>query len=390
MKAAVTTVNDNSGRNAMDDSRGWPARSGLPVSRREFLAGTAAVLAAGRGGLVNAARAAADNQLRVLRFGAGVRSIGPLNINFLIGEALGYNRQEGFRVEHHALGTNSNVIAALGQGEIDVGVTSLSFLLPPYVKGQLPPIMNFFEHTYPFKYDVVVKPDSPIGSYEDLRGKKIGVADLGTSDYPMTRALLAGIGIDPTKDVASWIAVGNGVQAGVALERGVIDALAYYDTGFGEIEAAGIKFRTLPRPAKIPMIGGLYLGSLRSLIEKDRALVVGYGRSVAKAEEFIMANPRAGAKVFLDMYPDLKKRNASMDEAIDAILFPVKRRMRLWPPPYANTKKGFIREEDLREEADFVGVQVADFKPLYTNALIDEINDFDVEAIRKEAREYPV
>ena len=38
----------------------------------------------------------------------------------------------------------------------------------------------------------------------------------------------------------TWIAVGAGVTAGVALQRGVIDALAYFDTGFGQIDAAGI------------------------------------------------------------------------------------------------------------------------------------------------------
>ena len=68
--------------------------------------------------------------------------------------------------------------------------------------------------------------------------------------------MLNDIGIDPNKDV-SWLAVGEGSTAGVALTRGDIDALGYFDSGFGTIENAGIKLRYLPRPSKVPMIGGL-------------------------------------------------------------------------------------------------------------------------------------
>ncbi len=63
----------------------------------------------------------------------------------------------------------------------------------------------------------------------------------------MTKNVLRSLGIDPDKDV-KWTAVGNGIPAGVALDRGAIDALAYYDTGFGQIEAAGMAIEMLPRP----------------------------------------------------------------------------------------------------------------------------------------------
>ncbi|WP_164252393.1 ABC transporter substrate-binding protein, partial [Stenotrophomonas maltophilia] len=76
---------------------------------------------------------------------------------------------------------------------------------------------------------VVVKPSSAIRCYADLKGKRVGVSDFGATEYPVTRNVLKTLGIDPDADV-KWIAVGNGVQAGVALQRDAIDALAYYDT----------------------------------------------------------------------------------------------------------------------------------------------------------------
>ena len=227
--------------------------------------------------------------------GFGVKSVNPIVINILIGEGLGYNREEGFTLVPRPLGANANVQIALDKGDLEFGVGTPSFQLPLYAKGELPPIVNFYEYTYPYKWDVAVKPESPLRRYEDLKGKKIGVSDLGTTDYPVTRAVLRNLGIDPDKDV-QWIAVGAGVSAGVALQRGVIDALAYFDTGFGQIEAAGIAMRMLPRPKDIPLIGGLFLSARADFLKANRKLAVGYARAVAKSSEFLLANPEAGAK----------------------------------------------------------------------------------------------
>ncbi len=72
---------------------------------------------------------------------------------------------------------------------------------------------------------MAVKRARPVKSYADLKGKNIGVSDFGGTEYPVTRNVLKSMGIDPDKDV-KWTAVGAGVPAGVALQRGAIDALA--------------------------------------------------------------------------------------------------------------------------------------------------------------------
>ena len=74
----------------------------------------------------------------------------------------------------------------------------------------------FYQYTYPYKWDIAVKPGSPIKSYADLKGKKIGVSDFGGTEYPVTKNVLKALGLDPEKDV-NWVSVGNGTPAGVAL-----------------------------------------------------------------------------------------------------------------------------------------------------------------------------
>jgi NitT/TauT family transport system substrate-binding protein len=328
--------------------------------------------------------------LTQISMGFGIKSINPIIINILIGEGLGYYKEEGLQFTAKPLGTNSNAQIGVEKGAVQFAVGTMSFQMPLYAKGQLPKIVNFYEYTYPYKWDVAVLPDSPVKNYQDLKGKKIGVSDLGTTDYPVTRAVLQNIGVDPDKDV-KWVAVGAGVTAGVALQRGVIDALAYFDTGFGQIEGANIAFRLLPRPQNIPLIGGLFLSAMEDYIKANRKICVGFARGVAKSSEFLLANPEAGARVFLKLFPETGPRGASEADAVRSVLLAAKRRIPLYRPPYPDTKMGFIHEKELHLEAKFLGLEsIKDVKPLFTNDLIDEINNFDRAKIVEQAKNYKI
>jgi NitT/TauT family transport system substrate-binding protein len=352
------------------------------INRRRIVQGLGAA-----GAALAAPSLVRAQELRKIRMGFGIKSVNPIVINILIAEGLGYYKEEGLSFTPAALGTNSNVQIALDKGDIEFGVGTPSFQFPLFAKGQLPSIVNYYEYTYPYKWDVAVKPDSPIKSYKDLKGKKIGVSDLGTTDYPVTRAVLQNIGIDPDKDV-SWTAVGAGVTAGVALQRGVIDALAYFDTGFGQIDAAGIAMRMVPRPDNVPLIGGLYISAMSKFLKENRKVAVGFARGVNKASEFLLANPEAGAKVFVKMYPETAPRGASAADAVKSILFAAKRRIPLYRPPYPNTKMGFIHMSEPALDAKFLKLDIKDLNPLFTNEMVDEINNYDRAKIVAEAKAY--
>lgn len=361
----------------------------MVLSRRDLLAATAALVAAQSMPWQGREAQAAASDLRVVRFGSGFKSPVPVIINLLIGEGLGYNREEGFRLDPLWLGPNANVGLGLDKGDIQFGTQTGSFQLPLFAKGELPPIVDFYEFTYPYKWDVAVLPNSPIHDYADLKGRKIGVSGFGQSEYPVTRAILQNLGVNPDSD-AKWVAVGTDTSAGTALQRGAIDALAYYDTGFGQIEGAGIELRMLPRPKDIPLIGGFFLAARRDFIAANRDLTVGFGRSAAKASEFILANPAAGAKVFLDMFPASAPRGASTAKAIETVLYQVNRRAQLFRPPYPETKMGAIRKDEIVREAEFLGLKTPDADILFTNDLIDDIHKFDVEQIRTAAKAFKV
>jgi NitT/TauT family transport system substrate-binding protein len=355
----------------------------MSLTRREFLY-TSSTLAAALALPSSLARA---EDLKTVRFGVGLKALSAIVINCMIGEQLGFNKAEGFSLKQMALGSNNNVQVALDRGDIDVGIGVPSTFLPIVAKGEWHGAKMFYEYTYPYKWDVAVLPTSPIKTYQELKGKKIGVSSFGGTEYPVTRHVLARLGIDPDKDVA-WVSVGGGLPAGLALQRGVIDALAFYDTGFGQIEAANIKLTYLPRPANLPLIGGQFLMAPEATVKNDPKLLVGVGRSIDKASRFLLANPEAGAKAFLKMVPQAAPRGASEETAVNAIVQSITRRMRIYAPPYPNAKWGSINEQEFKTEAEMNHLEIKDFTQLYTNALIDQINDFDLAKVQAEAVAY--
>jgi NitT/TauT family transport system substrate-binding protein len=353
------------------------------LTRRQWLQASTAFSVA----LVSGAHKSMAQGLKPVRIGVGLKSINPAVINLLIGEGLGYYKDEGLTIKPMALGGNANVQVAVDRGDVEIGVGVPSYGLPILARGEWGSAIHFYQYTYPYKWDVVVAPGAPIKSYADLKGKNVGVSDFGGTEYPVTRNVLKSLGIDPDKDV-KWTAVGAGVPAGVALQRKAIDALAYYDTGFGQIEAAGLPLEFLPRPPNLPMIGGQFLMAQKSLLAEQRAMLVGVGRSIAKASVFLLANPTAGAQAFLKMLPETAPRGSSPEDAVKSVLQAVERRIKLYEPPYKGAKIGSINPDEFKVEAELNNLKIGDLAPYYTNELIDAINDFDRAKIVAQAAAY--
>ncbi len=352
------------------------------ITRREWLQASAALTAAAM-----TPKAAAAQTLRAIKVGIGQKTIAPNLVNLLIGEGLGYNAAEGFKAQFLMVGGVSNAQIAIDKGDVDIATGVPSFALPILARGEWGKANHFYQYTYPYKWDVAVKPDSTVTKYEELKGKNIGVSDFAGTEFPVTKNVLRNMGIDPDRDV-KWTAVGSGVAAGVALQRGAIDALAYYDTGFGQIEGSGIPFKLLPLPKDLPMVGGQFLVALRDRFTRDRELLIGYGRSVAKASVFLAASPRGGARAFLKMYPEAAPRGSSEEDAIKSVLVAITRRIKLYEPPYQGAKIGSINPEEFRIEAQMNDMKIPSFDGFYTNELIDEINRFDREEIKRQAQSY--
>jgi NitT/TauT family transport system substrate-binding protein len=51
---------------------------------------------------------------------------------------------------------------------------------------------------------------------------------------------------------------------------------------------------------------------------------------------------------------------------------------------------GFIRESELMLDAKFLGLDIKDIKPMFTNDMIDEINNYDHDKIIAQAKAHKI
>jgi NitT/TauT family transport system substrate-binding protein len=328
--------------------------------------------------------------LQKIRVGTAASALQPIVIDILVAEHLGYLRAEGLTAEVIPLGSSAAALAALDRQRIEFYSTSAAFILPLVARGENVRSINFFEAAYPFRYALAVNPDSAIRSFGDLKGKLIGVSGFGLADYPVGRLVMKTAGLDPDKDI-SWLAVGEGAKAALPLQRGNIEALFTFSSSFGVMEGAGLQLRYLTLPSGVPHIGGFYYATSPDTLRSHRDWAIGFGRAIAKSHVFIRENPEAASFIFGSMVPEALPKGKPLQEQVRAIMVPVKTQMRFYVHYDPSIQKlGYIKESEWRDEIEFVGLQneIKDVTRLFTNDLIDEINQFDAATIREDARSF--
>jgi len=146
----------------------------------------------------------------------------------------GIFKQHGLDVELTNI-ASSNGIAALLAGQVQVAQLGGSEVLSAAANGGDLMIIGNVGAVYPFVFMV----PADITSMDQLRGKAIGVSNVGSSSDIATRVMLRKVGLDPNHDV-TIVAVGSLEQRVAALTNGAIqgglaqppDQLALQDKGF--------------------------------------------------------------------------------------------------------------------------------------------------------------
>ena len=215
--------------------------------------------------------------------------------SYFIPKALGFFKEEGIDVTLQPTdgATAEMQILAAGKGDAGLGAPP-AILLARNAGAKIRAIfMTGREHGT----SIAVLANGPIQDPKDLKGKKIGVMSMGASRTLDGYAMAQAAGLDPKTDV-QWLPVGFGVQAGLALQRGDVQALALWDITYADMEANGIKMRYYTFPFQKNIFGYVYATTDEKLATR-RADIIKVVRSNAKAEIFERASVEAAACVYL-------------------------------------------------------------------------------------------
>jgi ABC-type nitrate/sulfonate/bicarbonate transport system substrate-binding protein len=212
------------------------------------------------------------------RLRISIPGIGTTSYPLIMAQKKGYFRTEGYDVELIPM-AGGLVVKTLMAGEVNV--TSAGTLVASMQGAKLRTVMVFLRQ---LPYDLVAAPE--IKRVEDLRGKKVGVADRGSVTFMVARAILLGHGLEVDKDV-TILALGRPDVRYQALLMGTAQAVIANVDGTGLLEPKG--FRPVATAGKYTKGFAGSLSVTQELLDKRPDEVTRYLRATLKGTRAYLA-----------------------------------------------------------------------------------------------------
>ena len=221
---------------------------------------------------------------------------------FAVAQKMGYFAEEGLTVDTINADGSVAAVQAVASGSGNVTASDTGSLLAAAQKNV--PITTIGGLVQNWPWQIATKPDTPINSGADLRGKKLGVISLASGSAPYARAFVKNAGLNPQTDV-ELIPVGVGAQAAAALNGGQVDALALYTQAYTVIELSGTPLRYLPNPDVFDGIRSLSWAVSTDAFKDNPETYGKFLRAAYKALLFSAANPEAAMRIGYQVFPQI-------------------------------------------------------------------------------------
>lgn len=331
--------------------------------------------------------AAAETTVRV---GWCARTVSSAAAPFAIATKLGWYKAAGIAVEVVPLPGSTDCVKNVATKEVPYALPSMEPLA--IIRGQGVKAKVFYTAYQGNIYGIAVPAESPIKTFADLKGKKIGVTSMASGGVIVARALAATNGLNPDRDI-SIVVAGEASQTAALLRSGQVDALSQFDTQYALTENAGAKLRMLENKeiARYPSNGFV---ALEETLKSKRAEAVALAQGYAKGTVFAIANPEAAVRILWEVFPQTKATGKDEATALKDDVKTLEARAENW-----KLEKGGVAHwgensvANYQAYADFLvknGVlkQKVAAQDLVTNDLIADINKFDPKAIEAEAKKH--
>lgn len=303
------------------------------------------------------------------------------------GEELGFFKEENLKPEYISVSGSAVLLPQVANGQVHFGMANPDLMVIALSKNEPLPLRFVTNWLRSQTFEFVVPEASPVKVLAELKGKKIGVGALTWGNLPLSRAMLASVGLTWNKDV-EVLPVGVGAAAWRRLQTGELDALNLYVGEHSRMELAGIPIRRLPMPDQFRTIFSNGLVTSNALIEKNPKLVAGFGRAMVKSwiacRENTEACVKAHWKANATGRPQPGKEGEQLATDMKQAMFDQKQ---IDDFSMGGDKYGFYPEDAwqrlvaiMQGEGQIARTDL-DLSKLYTNQFVDEFNKFDKAAL---------
>ncbi len=311
--------------------------------------------------------------------GAPVPYLGFLPV--YVAEHAGFFKEEGLDVQMNYASNAGMAAQLVAAGNGDLAVNTFEPTAQGVEKGMKTKI--FLQTNESMLYYVGIPQDSGIKEISDLKGKKIGVSNLGSSALPIIKSMLDESGVPHSS--STFLPVGVGGQAMAALNTGKVDALALWDGIYFGLERGGAKLNYLYHPTLHKFGNFGYMTSDQALKNKNDELCA-FGRAVGKANYFLHENPRAVVPMYWESNPSA--RGNGDEDAFNKTLDEITKMVATYGSGDtfgAIDKQGFTAYLSMLKEQGYISKPLS-VEDVATDALTACANEFDKDAVREQAR----
>ena len=262
---------------------------------------------------------------------------------FYYAQQQGYYDQAGLQVTFRH-GTDYDVIALVGEGDLDLGLADGTSVIPAVSNGI--PVIYVATIYGLFPSVVFAKKSSGIAAPKDLQGKKLGIPGKFGSSWIMLQALLDSADLTPDDlHIVEYPDFGQGA----AVTAGAVDAA----TGFRnnepvQLRLTGAEVSVLTVDEITPLPGNGLIAGRAAVKDKTDALR-GFIAATLRAMQEIKARPELGLDAAIQQVPDLAAARDVQAAILDATI-------EVWTGPAQQAHGlGAIDPADWQKSIDYMG-----------------------------------
>ncbi|MGE0798929.1 MAG: ABC transporter substrate-binding protein [Lautropia sp.] len=339
----------------------------------------------------------AQQPLKKVRLAIGTPIINVGYPSLTLPVALGYWRDEGYDVELVAANASLQALQQMIGGNVEFASINSSAIIQANTMNNVP--VRVVTNNGVVDWTISVLEDSPVKSVKDLKGKTVGVVSLATGGVLYYKSFLRANGLDPDKDV-NLVTIGMGVAPVEAMKSGKVQGLLYWAAAQAAFENAGLKLRHLRDPAWTTH-PDISLATTQRFIDSDPRMVEAIARGVVKGTLFAFTNPDCARRVHWARWPQTKPSGSS-DEAtlvkwdmnnLTAQLDSMKAAHEMNGGKLFGraTAEPYARNQDFLFDNKLIDKKIPAQQYLINiPGFFEKINDFDHEAVRRQAQNCPV
>lgn len=330
----------------------------------------------------------AQDDVQTVRVGWCTQTLNVTVAPFAIAEKMGWFAERGVKVDLVPLPGSNDCVRNVATGEVDTAVAAPEPVA--LLRAQGVDLKVFYTAYRRNIFGLAVPEESDIQTYQDLRGKKIGVTSMASVGVIIARSVAADAGLNPQSDIRIVVS-GQPAQSAALLQSGEVDALSHWDTNYLLVERAGVPMRRLVDDQIAAFPSNSFV-ALQSDLDTNGEQLAAVARGYAMGTVFALENPKAASEIMYELYPEVLPTGLDRETALATDIATLEERAKVWVlkdgqrwgegvPEVYQSYLDWLRQWDILK-GDVEG------KDLVSNALLDSINDFDTAGVKQSAAEH--